>query len=142
MKMILTPFLLIDGDAAEAIAFYERVLGAKVLFKQTFGEMPNPPAELLSGPDRERIAHSVLKIGDSQLFVADIASDESLQPGNQVTVCITVAEAEEAEELFELLQEGGRVREPLQATYFSPAYGSVTDKFGVTFLVFTGRSKE
>jgi PhnB protein len=26
---------------------------------------------------------------------------------------------------------------PLQKTFFSPAYGSVTDKFGVSFQIFT-----
>ncbi|WP_410771147.1 VOC family protein [Fontibacillus sp. BL9] len=142
MNMILTPFLMMDGNAAEAISFYEHVLGAKVLFKQTFGEMPNPPEELLNGPDGKRIAHSVLKIGESQLFVADTDPGELLQQGNQVTVCITLAEAEQAREIFDQLQEDGQVKLPLAPIYFSPAYGIVTDKFGVTFLVFTGGSKE
>jgi PhnB protein len=35
------------------------------------------------------------------------------------------------------LQQGGQVKMPLQETLFSPAYGIVTDKFGVTFQIYT-----
>lgn len=40
-------------------------------------------------------------------------------------------------QIYESLQEGGEVDMPLQETFFSPGYGSVTDKFGVTFQIFT-----
>lgn len=142
MSMVLTPYLMLNGNAAEAIAFYERVLDAKVIFKQTFGDIPNLPEEIVQRTKRDQIAHAVLKIGDSQLLIADTESGEPLQPGNQVTVCITLTQAEQAKELFELLQEGGQIDQPFGETYFSPAYGSITDKFGVTFLVFTMWSKE
>ncbi|MCK8487296.1 hypothetical protein M0651_08945 [Paenibacillus sp. MBLB2552] len=46
---------------------------------------------------------------------------------------------EQAQRLFDGLKQGGEVQQPLQPIYFSPTYGIVTDKFGVTFYVFTKR---
>ncbi|WP_364151534.1 hypothetical protein [Paenibacillus sp. LPE1-1-1.1] len=44
---------------------------------------------------------------------------------------------EKATQYFEALKQGGRVNDPLQASFFSPAYGNVTDKFGITFQILT-----
>lgn len=35
------PFIMLDGKAEEAIAFYEKALGASLVFKQTYGEGPD-----------------------------------------------------------------------------------------------------
>ncbi|ALS25866.1 glyoxalase/bleomycin resistance protein/dihydroxybiphenyl dioxygenase [Paenibacillus sp. 32O-W] len=43
----------------------------------------------------------------------------------------------DGEKIFEALREGGQVGMPLQETFWSPAYGIVTDKFGVTFHITT-----
>lgn len=43
MTLRLIPYLVLNGTASEAIAFYEQALGAEVLYKQTFGEMPENP---------------------------------------------------------------------------------------------------
>ncbi|WP_372490917.1 VOC family protein [Paenibacillus mellifer] len=56
-----------------------------------------------------------------------------------MTVCLTVDTVEQAQRLFDGLKQGGEVQQPLQPIYFSPTYGIVTDKFGVTFYVFTKR---
>jgi PhnB protein len=39
----MNPYLVMNGDAKEAIAFYEQALDAKVMNVQTFGEMPTDP---------------------------------------------------------------------------------------------------
>ena len=38
--MSLSPYLAFAGNCAEAIAFYQQTLGAELMFKMTFGEMP------------------------------------------------------------------------------------------------------
>ncbi|MGG6309507.1 VOC family protein [Paenibacillus macerans] len=138
MILQVSPLIAMNGKAAEAIAFYEQALQAKVAFKQTFGEMPEPK-EPMSEDVQKRIAHSVLKLGESELYVSDVFPHEPHQIGNQVTVCVTTSTAEHAQQLFDALKQGGQVNQPLQAIYFSPAYGVVTDKFGVAFHIFTKR---
>ena len=41
----------------------------------------------------------------------------------------------EAERIFKALSEGGQVQMPMTKTFFSPAFGMVTDRFGVMWMV-------
>lgn len=133
MSMQLVSFIMLDGSAKDAIEFYEQSLGAKVAFKQTVGEGPHPATEA----EQDRIAHSVLKIGESELMVSDTLPGQAPRTGNQVNICIISSDAEQSRRLYDALQQDGQVDIPLGETYFSPAYGMVTDKFGVTFQVVT-----
>ncbi|MFD0695970.1 VOC family protein [Paenibacillus sp. GCM10027628] len=139
MSLLLNPFIMLDGSAKEAIEFYEKSLSAKVLFKQTFGEGPQSPKFPLSADEKDRIAHSVLKIGESEMMVSDLMPGQTHQIGNQVNICITVNETEQAKQIYEALRQNGQVNIPLAAIHFSPAYGMVTDQYGVTFQIFTKR---
>jgi PhnB protein len=41
----------------------------------------------------------------------------------------------ECERLFKALADGGRVHQPLIKTFFSPKFGVLADKFGVSWMV-------
>jgi PhnB protein len=41
----------------------------------------------------------------------------------------------EAERLFKGLGEGGKVQMPLEETFFSPCFGIVADRFGVSWMI-------
>ncbi|MDN9009097.1 VOC family protein [Brevibacillus laterosporus] len=137
MTLKLIPYLVMDGNAKEAIQFYEKALHAKVLFNQTFGEMPENPEFPIPANAKDRVAHAMVKVGETDLMFSDTFPGQPHQIGNQVTICITTSNKEESAQIYEALQEGGQVNMPLQETHFSPAYGIVTDKFGVTFQIYT-----
>jgi PhnB protein len=46
-----------------------------------------------------------------------------------------VADTAEAEKRFGALADGGQVQMPLTETFFSPRFGMVADRFGVTWMV-------
>lgn len=142
MALRLIPFLMMDGNAKDAIQFYEKSLDAKVLFKQIFGDAPENPKSPLSVDMQERVAHAVLKVGETNIMVADIFPGQPHQSGNQVNLCITTNEIEKSKQFYEALKQDGQVNMPLQGTHFSPAYGIVTDKFGVSFQICTFSSEE
>lgn len=137
MTVQVNPYIMLDGHAKEAIQFYEKSLDAKVLFQQTFGEALENPEHPVPEEARERLAHSVLRIGETELLVADTEPGQQTQIGNRVTICITTNEVKTAHQMYTFLQQDGKVNIPLTETYFSPAYGVVTDQFGVTFTIFT-----
>ncbi|OZB92284.1 VOC family protein [Paenibacillus sp. XY044] len=139
MTVQLIPFLMFDGNAKDAILFYEEVLGAKVLFKQTVGEGPLDPEVSLTEEQKAQIAHSVLKIGTTDIFASDLIPGQQLQRGNQVTICITTKDPAKARQYYEALLPGGQVLQELGVVHFSPAYGMITDRFGVTFQIFTSK---
>ena len=51
------------------------------------------------------------------------------------SLSITAANEREADRLFEALGDGGQVQMPLAKTFFSPRFGMVADKFGVSWMV-------
>ncbi|MEJ3717452.1 VOC family protein [Paenibacillus polymyxa] len=137
MSKRLIPYITLDGNAREAIEFYEEALDAQLLFIQTFGEMPENPDFPIPAEVKERVGHATLKVGETELMFSDTFSGSPFSSGNQVSICITTDSVEQAKKMFDALQQGGQVGMPLQETHFSPAYGNVTDKFGVTFQMFT-----
>lgn len=137
MSVRLTPYLIMDGNAKEAIQFYETALEAKVLFSQTFGEMPENPDFPTPTEAKDRIGHAMLQVGESNLMFSDTFPGQPLQKGDNVTICITTKDAEKSKQFYEALSQGGQVKMPFQETFFSPAFGEVTDKFGITFQIFT-----
>ncbi|MBY0021638.1 PhnB protein [Paenibacillus jamilae] len=137
MSKRLIPYITMDGDAKEAIEFYEKALDAQLLFIQTFGEMPENPDFPIPAEVKERVGHATLKVGETELMFSDTFPGSPFSSGNQVSICITTDSVEQAQKMFDALQQGGQVGMPLQETHFSPAYGNVTDKFGVTFQMFT-----
>lgn len=141
MTMRLSPYLMMNGNAKEAIQFYEKALDAKVLFNQTFGEMPENPEFPLPEEAKDLVAHAMLKVGETDFMFSDTFPGQTSQSGDQVTICISINEIEKSKRIFETLSQGGEVKMPLQEAFFSPAYGIVTDKFGVTFQIYTEGEK-
>lgn len=137
MTLRLTPYLMMDGNAKEAIEYYQKALDAQVLFLQTFGEMPENPEFPLPDEAKNRVSHAMLKVGESDLMFSDTFPGQPHQAGSQVTLCISTKDAEKSRQIFDALADGGQVDMPLQETFFSPLYGIVTDKFGVTFQIYT-----
>jgi len=137
MTVKLTPYLVMNGNAKEAMEFYQKALGAELLFSQSFGEMPENPEYPLPEEAKGRVSHATLKVGETELMFSDTFPGQPHQSGNQVSICLTTEDIEKARQMFEALQQGGQVTMPLQETFFSPAYGSLVDQFGVNFQVFT-----
>lgn len=138
MSMRSTTFIMLDGQAAEAIEFYREALNSKLLFKTTYGEGKN--ADSLPEEWKTRISHAVLQTGENDLMVADLFPGQPYVIGNQVNICITATQQSEIEEKFNKLSDSGQVMVPLQETEFSPCFGMVTDRFNITFQFYMNDS--
>lgn len=141
MTLKLTPYITLEGRAREAIQFYEQAIGAEVLSIATYGEMPNMPSTF-SDDMKELVAHAKLKVGEAELMFSDSPGGPPVTDGKRVTICITTDNVAESRRIFEALQIGGQVNLPFQEEVFSPGFGDVTDKFGVTFQIYTELANE
>ncbi|GIN74237.1 VOC family protein [Bacillus sp. J14TS2] len=141
MIVNIYPYLTMNGNGQEAIKFYENALNATVLNVQTFGDMPeNPGSPPMTDEAKNRVLNAHLKIGDTDLMISDTfpgPHEETYQLGSQVTIAITINNAETSKEVFTKLLEDGQEIMALQETFWSPLYGQVTDKFGVTWQIST-----
>ena len=129
------PYLFFDRRCEEAIEFYRGALGAEVTMLLRFKEGPEPQQPGMVPPGAgEKIMHASLRIGDATVLASD---GRCLgQPSFQgFAVSLTVPTEAEAERLFAGLTEGGQVQMPLAKTFFSPRFGMVADRFGVSWMV-------
>jgi PhnB protein len=51
------------------------------------------------------------------------------------SLSLNVSNEAEASRLFSTLADGGQVQMPLAKTFFSPAFGMLADRFGVSWMV-------
>jgi PhnB protein len=130
--MQVQPYLFFDGRAEEAIEFYRRTLGAEVQMLMRFKDAPEP-GHTPAGAEN-KVMHSSLRIGDATIM----ASDGRCQgkPSFQgFSLSLSAPDVAGAERLFNALADGGQVQQPLVETFFSPRFGMVADRFGVSWMV-------
>src|SRR5213594_1960417 len=130
--MHINPYLNFDGRCEEAIKVYEGVLGAKLLFKMTWGE--GPMAAELPAEAHKLIMHATLAVGDGQLMCADSPPGGYEKPTGTY-LSLLVKDTAEGERIFKVLSEKGTVTMPYQQTFWSPGFGMCVDQFGIPWMV-------
>jgi PhnB protein len=133
--MRVEPYLFFDGRCEEAIEFYRKALDAEVTMLMRYKESPEPPPPGMMPPGSEnKVMHSNLRIGETMVM----ASDGNCQgkPSFQgFSLSVTAPNPAEAERMFAALADGGQVQMPLGKTFFSPCFGMVADRFGVSWMI-------
>jgi PhnB protein len=131
----IEPYLFFDGRCEEAIEFYRRTLNAEVTMMMRFKDSPEQPQPGMCplGSDN-KIMHASLRIGDTTVMASDgrCAGKPAFQG---FSLSLAAANAAEADRLFTALADGGQVHVPLAKTFFSPRFGIVADRFGVSWMV-------
>ena len=130
---IVQPYLFFDGRCEEAIEFYRKALGAEVETLMRYKDSPDP--SMCAPGAGDKVMHASFRIGDSTVLASD---GRSLgQPSFQgFSLSLTVSNEAEAERLFASLADGGQVQTPLTKTFFSPRFGMVADRFGVSWMIY------
>ncbi|MGH6768516.1 MAG: VOC family protein [Xanthobacteraceae bacterium] len=129
--MQVQSYMMFNGRTEEALEFYKKALGAKVEMMMRFKEAPE--GQCVPGHE-DKIMHSSFRIGDTELMASDgMMKDKPEFKG--ISLTLNPKTEAECERLFNALAESGQVHQPLVKTFFSPKFGVVADKFGVTWMV-------
>lgn len=135
----LHAYLSFDGNCAEAMKFYARVLDAKVealiTYGQTPGSDPVPPSHA------DKIMHGYLAHADFALMAGDVPPGVTYSGVSGVMLTLSYPTAAEGKRVFAALAEGGKVTMPLGETFWAESFGMVTDRFGTPWGV-NGGPKE
>jgi PhnB protein len=134
--MHVQPYLFFDGRCEEAITFYRQALGAETVMLMRYGDGPEGSAQCPDGstPPADKVMHACLQVGDTQLFLSDGFSAGKPE-FKGFSLSLSAADEAEARRMFDALAEGGQVQQPLMATFFSPSFGVVADRFGMSWMV-------
>jgi PhnB protein len=130
--MEVQPYLFFDGRCEEAIEFYRRALGAEVTALSRYKESPD--ARMIPPGGGEKVMHASLRIGGTTVLASD-GRCEGKPSFQGFSLALNVANLAEAERLFASLSDGGKVQMPLTKTFFSPGFGMVADRFGVSWMI-------
>ena len=136
--MLVQSYLFFNGRCEEAIAFYQKTLGAQVTMMMRFKENPEPMTEGC-GPGggaipSENIMHASFRIGETEVMASD-GMGGGKPEFKGFSLSLTAASDAEAQRLFKALGDGGKVEMPMDKTFFASSFGMVVDRFGVSWMV-------
>jgi len=133
--MQVESYLFFDGRCEEALEFYRKKLGADVTMLMRYKDSPEPHQPGMIPPGAEnKVMHASFRIGETTLMASDGRCQG--QPNFQgFAQSLTVPNEAEADRLFTALADGGQVHMPLTKTFFSPRFGMVADRFGLTWMI-------
>lgn len=140
-KINLAIFLALNGEAKEAISFYQSVFDGELLFKisnQEYKEQLNPSINLELGSENF-ISHSIIQIGGVQLQIADNPLYEGMlfSKGTEVSFSVLTDTISSANEVYNKATKNSRTRVIQEPTdnEFANFYAVIQDPFGVLIQI-------
>ena len=130
----VTPFLLFDGNCAEAMTFYQKCLGGEL----TLAKLGDTPMKTQFPPEKyNRIINGHLKSGAIEFSATDWMASPALEPkqGNMFGMFVMGGTYDELKAVFDKLAEGAN-KEWFQGLHAMPfgSYGQFFDKYGVQWI--------
>ncbi len=136
-----TPFLLFDGNCAEAMTFYHNCLGGDLTLTKL---ADTPMKDMLPKEKWGRLINANLKSGEIEISATDWMASPQYEPkqGDTSAIFIIGGSYEELKVVFDKLAEGAK-EDRFQELHNLPfgTYGQFFDKFGVHWI-FKGDLKE
>jgi PhnB protein len=130
MTSRLNPYISFNGNAREAMQFYESVFGG-TLTLNTFGEYGAPDA-----PESDKIMHGLLETDQGfTLMGSDTPPSMPPKSGDNVIVSLSGDDADELRGYWSELSDGGTVTVPLEMQMWGDEFGQCVDRFGVSWMV-------
>ncbi|MCI0689869.1 MAG: VOC family protein [Sporichthyaceae bacterium] len=136
MSSRLNPYISYDGNAREAMEYYQNVFGG-TLTLNTFGEFGAD-----SGPAADKIMHGMLETDNGfTLMGADNPPGTEHQPGQNIAVSLSGDDAEDLRGYWDKLSDGGTVLVPFEKQMWGDEFGMCVDRFGISWMVNIGQSQ-
>ncbi len=136
-----TPFLLFDGNCAEAMTFYHECLGGEL----TLTKLADTPMKDQFPPEKHnRLINAHLKSGAIDISATDWMASPAYEPkqGDTYAIFIVGGAYDELKVVFDKLARGAAT-DRFQELHDMPfgTYGQMYDRFGVHWI-FKGDKRE
>jgi PhnB protein len=97
---------------------------------QTYDEGPGQQSDAMRG----KVIHASLMGGDVNLMGSDSPGPDGLGRG-KINLSLSGSDEPKLRRFFDRLSAGGRVTSPLEKQFWGDTFGTLTDKFGVDWMV-------
>ena len=136
-----TPFLLFDGNCAEAMTFYHKCLGGELTLTK-LGD--TPMKDMFPKEKWERLINAHLKSGEIEISATDWMASPQYEPkqGDTYAIFVIGGTYDELKVVFDKLKDEANT-DRFQELHDMPfgTYGQFYDKYGVHWI-FKGDKKE
>lgn len=126
--VILDPYIFFTGNCRQAMEFYKKVFGGELTI-QTLKDVGM--GDEATG---NNVMHALLSGGDIKLMASDGDRREPY-PVCQITLSLGGDDEAHLTKLFEQLAEGGKVTSALKKESWGDVFGTLTDQFGIDWMV-------
>jgi PhnB protein len=130
MTSRLNPYIAFDGNAREAMDFYQSVFGGDLTIS-TFGEFGAPEAGIA-----DKVMHAMLTADNGfALMASDTPPGMTYTPGGSISVSLSGDDGDDLRGYWQKLSDGGSVSVPLEKQMWGDEFGQCNDRFGVAWMV-------
>ncbi|TCI72260.1 VOC family protein [Exiguobacterium sp. SH0S7] len=129
--MPIHPYLNFNGNCRHALEFYAQVFGQPTPDIMAFGDQTGSGGEAVPQDMAHLVLHARLNVHGTSLMFSDAMPDGPVTFGQNITLAVVTDDLDAITREFSALSVSGRILMPLQETFWSRAYGSVEDRFGV-----------
>ena len=126
------PYIHFQGQCAEALTFYAQVFNGSGLQTMRYADGPGAPDAWKAS---DRVMHGQVTLFDGTLMASDFPPGIDGDPQKGFSVMQTAPDVAAGQAIFDQLADGGSVIDPYRATFFSPGFGMVQDKFGTHWII-------
>jgi PhnB protein len=128
------PYLSFNGNCAEAVRFYEQVLGGKI--EMMMDGASSPMAADVPKEFAHRIIHARLALPDGGvIYAGDTPAHLPYEGIKGITLTLSYDTVDQARRIFDKLAAGGQVNMAMAPTFWAKAWGMLVDKYGVAWMV-------
>lgn len=139
---VINPYLNFQGNTEEAFNFYKSAFGGEFAAIMRFGDNPGGAdcgdGMQVADHELDKIMHIALPIGKTGMLMATDhleSMGQKLTAGNNFSISVNTDSREEADRLFNVLSEGGKIEMPLADAFWGDYFGAFKDKFGVGWMI-------
>jgi PhnB protein len=128
--MQLNPYLLFNGQCEEAFQFYQKCLGGKIV--AMISHVGTPAEQHVPAAWRNKIMHARLETPGGTLMGSD---NPQYEAPRGFSASLEIKDPKEAESVYTALSEGGKVKMPLQETFWAVRFSMFTDRYGIPWMI-------
>lgn len=123
-------YLNFDRTCDEAIKLYQKAFSTEDAQIMRYKDMPNYKGKPENG---NLILHSMMTIKGSVFHLSDVPEHMTYHAGDNISILLHLDSEQEVVDTFDLLKDFATNVQTPEPTFFAKAYGSLKDRFGITW---------
>lgn len=127
------PYIFFRDQCGPAFEAYGKIFGATPEIMR-FSDMPEEERANMPGVPDAAVMHAMMRLGDGWLYGSDDPSGETPAMAG-CNVHVDLPDEAETRRVWDALSEDAEIRMPLMPMFWTPLFGTLTDRFGTRWMI-------